>query len=473
MLTTKIGFLPSNWESWDGNAATGKWAGKMRDRCVTALKKIPGLDLVVPGTELTEDGCVGSYEDALKTAELFLKENIQGLIIGNMTFGMETAVGTLLSKMRKDLPILHFATKSGPIGEDGSRSTDTWCGSFMTASAIKRRGFKFIHILPCNPEEETFVSQVSLFSRAVNAIVRFKGARFAQIGTRPTLFESQFFSEENLQRQFMQMLVPMDLATAFSRLDAVRDDDPEVLATIAEIREGAEIGDEYTDRSILNQARYEISLQRIMKELNADAMTVNCWTEIQSRYGISACSTFARLNEKGFTTACEVDLLGAATMYVMNCLALNESKTDFIDWTDLHPSEKNVWLAWHCGNAAPSLCACSCKKKLLRNERMIQWNPACHGALEFRLKEGPVTCSRMVEYDGQYTFFTGTGTVINIPPFVRGGYGWVKVNDLADWEMKMVDCGIIHHGTLIHDPIVADALEMFCKFLNINYVRGK
>ncbi len=474
MLTAKIGFLPSNWESWDYNTETKtKWAGGMRDRCVEALNKIPGISLVVPGRDLTPDGCVSSCEDAIKTAELFNRENIQGLIIGNMTFGMETAVGALLSKMRKDLPIIHFATKSGPIASDGTRSTDTWCGSFMTASAIKRRGFKFIHILPCNPEDAEFVSKMSLFSRAVNAISRFKGARFAQIGTRPTLFESQFFSEENMQRQFSQMLVPMDLATAFARLDAVRDDDPEVQSTLAEIRSGAEIGDEYSERSLLNQARYEVSLQRIMKELDADAMAVSCWTEIQSRYGISSCSTFARLNEKGYTTACEVDVLGAVTMHVMNCLSLNQAKTDFIDWTDLHPSEKNVWLAWHCGNAAPSLCAENSGKKLLRNQRMIQWVPECHGALEFRLKEGAVTCSRMVEYDGKYTFFTGTGEIIDIPPFVRGSYGWVKVSDLADWEQKMVECGVIHHGTLIHDPAVADAMEMFCYFLDINYVRGK
>ncbi len=472
MLTAKIGFLPSNWESWDGSKFSGKWAGKMRDRCVDALKKIPGITLVEPGRDLTPDGCVSSIEDAKKALELFKHEDIQGLIIGNMTFGMETAVGAVLSGIRKDIPILHFATKSGPIAEDGSRSTDTWCGSFMTASAIKRRGFKFIHILPCNPEEETFKRQIELFSRAVNAIARFKGARIAQIGTRPTLFESQFFSEENMQKQFSQMLIPMDLASAFSRLDAVKDNDPEVQATVNEICSEAEIGDEYTERSILNQARYEISLQRIMHELNADAMAVSCWTEIQARYGISACSTFARLNEKGYTTACEVDLLGAATMLVTNCLSLNNARTDFIDWTDLHPTEPNVWLAWHCGNAAPSLCARGCKMRLLRNQRMIQWNPACHGALEFRLKEGPVTCSRMVEYDGQYTFFTGVGNVVNIKPFVRGSYGWVKVADIGDWETKMVDCGIIHHGTLIHDPDVADALEMFCKFLDIRYVRG-
>ena len=474
MLTIKIGFLPSNWESWDANAATGgKWAGGMRDRCVVVLKKIPGISLVVPGRELTPDGCVGSYEDAQKTAELFLRERIQGLIIGNMTFGMETAVGALLSRMPKDLPILHFTTKSGPIGEDGARSTDTWCGGFMTASAIKRRGFKFIHLLPCNPEDEAFTTEMALFSRAVNAIARFKGARFAQIGTRPALFESQFFSEENMQKQFSQMVIPMDLASAFSRMDAVKDDDPEVLAALEEIRGGAEIGDECTGQPLLNQARYEISLRRIMKELHADAMAVNCWTEIQTRYGISSCSTFARLNEKGYTVACEADLLGAVTMHVMNCLSLKEARADFIDWTDLHPTEKNVWLAWHCGNAAPSLCASGCRKKLLRNQRMIQWVPECHGALEFRLQEGPVACARMVEYNGRYTFFTGNGTVIDIPPFIRGSYGWVKVNNIEDWEKKMVACGIIHHGTLIYDPAAADALKIFCKFMDIDYVRGE
>jgi L-fucose isomerase-like protein len=88
------------------------------------------------------------------------------------------------------------------------------------------------------------------------------------------------------------------------------------------------------------------------------------------------------------------------------------------------------------------------------------------------MKEGPVTCSRLVEYDGEFTFFFGTGEVVNVPPFIRGAYGWVKVNDVFDWESKMVENGVIHHGTLIHDAKVADALEMFCTFLGIKAVRG-
>ncbi len=471
MLKTKIGFLPSNWDAWDGSAATGKWAGKMRDRCVAVLQAVPGLDLVVPTRELTGDGCVSTIEQARQVLELFRREAIQGLLIGNMTFGMEVAVGTILSGLSKELPILHFCTRSGPIDAHGSRSTDTWCGQFMTASAIKRRGFTFVHVNTCHPEEPVFRERVETFARAVGAISRFRGAKIGQIGTRPQLFESQVWSEQSLQKRFGQMVVPMDLDTAFSRIDAIAPDDPLVLETARQIAAGVTVSEQGRD-SLVNEARYEIALERIAKELDVQALAVNCWTRLQERFGISACSTFGRLNDKGLITACEVDLLGAATMWAVYNAALQQTVPDFIDWTDLHPTEPNVWLAWHCGNAASSLAAPDSPKNLVRNERMIQWCPTCHGALEFRLKSGPVTCARLVEYDGKYTMFFGTGEIVDMKPFVRGAYGWVRVKDVNDWETKMIDHGIIHHGTLIHEPKVAEALEMFCRFLDIQAVRG-
>lgn len=472
MFKTKIGFIPSNWDAWDGNAYTGKWAGKMRDRCVNVLKNIPGIDLVVPSKDMTQDGCVSDIKEAGITLDYFKKENIQGLIVGNMTFGMEVAVSTILNGLSKDMPILHFATRSGPIDKNGSRSTDTWCGQFMTASAIKRRGFKFIHINTCNPEEDYFKGKLELYVRAVCAISKFRGAKIAQIGTRPQLFESQFWSEENMQKNFGQMVVPMDLASVYSRFDKISPHEPEVKEKVKQIKEGAELGDKYTEEDIVNQARYELALERIAKELDVNAMAVNCWTQLQERYGIASCSTFGRLNEKGIITSCEVDVLGAVTMWILYCATLGESIPDFIDWTDLHPNEENVWLAWHCGNAAASLAAKNSTKKLLRNERLIQWNPNCYGALEFRLKTGYVTCARLVEYDGEYTMFFGKGEVIDIPPFVRGAYGWVKVNDIYDWENKMIENGIIHHGVLIYDAKVIEVLDIFCKFLGIKTVKG-
>ena len=90
----KIGFVPSSWESWDGNQYTGRGhlAEEMRDRCLAAMEKVGVAEIIVPGKELTQGGLVASVEDGAKAAELFLKENIDALVIGNMNFGMEVAV---------------------------------------------------------------------------------------------------------------------------------------------------------------------------------------------------------------------------------------------------------------------------------------------------------------------------------------------------------------------------------------------
>jgi L-fucose isomerase-like protein len=467
MFRTKIGFVPSNWDSWNG----GNWAEGMRDRCVAVLSKIPGIDLVVPSKDLVPIGCVSSVEDGRKTLELFRRERIQGLLVGNMDFGMEVAVSTVLNGLDTSMPVLHFCTRSGPISESGSRSTDNWCGQFMTASAIRRRGFRFIHVNTCNPEEPVFAAKVESFVRAVNAIARFRGAKIGQLGTRPELFESQNWSEQAMQRRFAQMVVPMDLDQVLTTIEGIDAKDPEVKRVAAEITADVDVS-EHTAESIVNLARCEVGYLRIARQLDVTGLAINCWTRVQERLHVSVCSVLGRLNEQGMIAACEVDVYGAATMLAMHGAGLGLTPPDFIDWTDLHPSEPNVWLAWHCGNAAPSLRAPGSSARLVRNERMIQWCPTCHGALEFRLKEGPVTCARMVEYDGEFAMFFGTGTIVDIPPFVRGAYGWVRVKDVSDWETKMIDNGIIHHGVLIHDPKVADALELFCLFLGITSVRG-
>jgi len=474
MLKTKIGFLPSNWDAWDGPLQNGsRWARQMRDRVVAALQTIPGIDLVVPSVEMTGDGCVSDMESAHKTQELFQQEHIQGVLIGNMTFGMEVAVGAVLQSLPKDVPILHFCTRSGPIEPTplgGHRTTDTWCGQFMTASAIRRRGFKFLHVRTCNPEEPVFSQRVGAFVRAVNAIANFKGARIGQLGTRPTLFESQAVNEQLLQRRFGQSVVPMDLDTVFARLDNIDPQDPKVKALIGRIRAGVQMEDQ-SEEALTNIARYELAIREIQQELDVQCLSASCWTRIQERFHISTCSTFGRLNDDGIITACEVDLLGATTMWAMYNAALRQTVPHFIDWTDLHPTEANVWLAWHCGNAAPSLRAPDARALLDRNERMIQWCPTCFGTLEFRLRTGPVTCARLVEYDGEYRMFIGSGEIVDIPPAIRGAYGWVKVGDVGGWEDTMIEAGIIHHGVLIHDPKVADALEMFCYFLDIKALR--
>ncbi len=462
-MNVKLGFIPSHREPFGE-----QWGIDMRERCLKAMKRIPGLKVIAPDARLTQGGLVRNLADAQKTLKLFLDNDIQGVIVGGMTFGGEVySVGGIISHLPKPLPVLHFATK-GMVAEDGTRPSDSWCGQFMHTSALRRRHITFEHIPTCFPEEPVFGEWVSRFTRACAAQANFRGKRIGQLGARPTEFESVWWDEASLQRDFNQMVIPIDLAEVFMRLDNTRPDDPAVQQAVAEIHGYARVPKQ-AERSLVTLARLEVALKRLADEQQLDVMAVNCWPQVQERYNICVCSVLGRLTDAGYPCACEVDVYGAATMLAAIGAGLGKTDPHFIDWTELHPTEENVWLAWHCGNAPVSLCAADCAS-CLQQHSIIPTKS--YGTLEFPLRPGPVTCCRLVEYDGAFTMFLGTGEVVEMAPKVRGSYGWVKVKDVLDWERKMVEHGIIHHGVLIHDPAVADALESFCKFNNIAVVRG-
>ncbi|UCH36322.1 MAG: hypothetical protein JSV65_08195 [Armatimonadota bacterium] len=464
MRKVRIGFIPSHRDPFGR-----QWAVKMRKACVAALRKVPGLDLVVPGTDLTEQGLVGNIEEGRKTLDLFRQQGVAGVIVGGMTFGHETsAIGVVVAGLPRGTPVLHFATKGAPIGKDGLRASDSWCGQFMITSAMKRRGIKYEHIPTCFADEPVFAERAARFARACAANQAFHGARFGQIGARPEEFESVWWDEASMQKRFNQTVVPVDLDDTLTRVEAVPLG-AKTKRVAKQISEGLSACDAPPE-SVTTMARYEIALEELAREKDLVAMGVNCWPRVQPRLGISVCQSLGRLTDKGIMCACEVDIYGAASMWAAYTAALDQVAPHFIDWTELHPTRKNVWLAWHCGNCPSSLCEQGCKVAL-RDHSILQYKPS-YGTREFRMKPGPVTCMRLVEYDGEFTMFIGRGEVVPIEPVTRGSYGWVRVADVMDWEQKMVDHGIIHHGVLIHDPDVAAALESFCFFNDIAVVKG-
>ncbi len=458
----KIGFIPSHRNPFDD-----KWGADLRARCLRAMRKIPGIEVVVPDEKLTEKGLVRNLAEAKKTLKLFQDNNVAGIIVGGMTFGHETsAVGGVIANL-PGVPVLHFATK-GKVNPDGTRPSDSWCGQFMITSAMIRRGIVFEHIPTCLPEEPVFAQEVARFTRACAATETFLGSRIGQLGARPEEFESVWWDEASLQKEFNQTVVPVDLADIFMRFDDVAAADSDVVKVARSIARSAEVP-AAAKEAVNKLARMEVALLRLAEEKELDALAVNCWEQVQRRYGICVCSVLGRLTDQGIPCACEVDVYGAATLLAAVGAGLGKTAPHFIDWTELHPSKKNVWLAWHCGNAPHSLCANDCRACIDQHSILPL---EAFGTLEFHMKPGPVTCCRLVEYDGWFTMFIGEGEIVDMAPKVRGSYGWVKVNDVMDWERKMVEHGIIHHGVLIHDPAVAGALESFCKFNGIEVVRG-
>jgi L-fucose isomerase-like protein len=463
MEPIKIGFVPAHREPFDED-----WASKMRHRCLDAFPQIPQLEIIVPHEKLTKGGCVRDDGEAEKVIALFKEKDISGLIIGTMTFGDEVSALAVASAFR-DKPIMLFGTKEGPFTKDGNRRSDSFCGTLSISSGLHRRQIPFIFAGIVFPEEKTFKNRVTDFLRVCAISRGFIGARIGLVGPRPERFETCIFSEDQLMRKFKQRIVPVDLADIMSWAN-LHKDSPAIKKIIKNIKIQVD-SSAVKAATLQNIAGLECALEQFAVEKGLSAMGVQCWTAMQSVYGLSPCHAMGRLTDKGIMTSCEVDMYGALTMLLQYLASLGETVPHFIDWTIRHQERENVFLSWHCGNAPPSL-ACQGGEISLKYHSILGPSLGIDhsmGTGEFQLAPGAVTLSRLQEHDGKFKMLVAGGKIVASQQKLRGSWSWVEVPDLDRLYETLVKEGFTHHASLIHGDC-SRALVSACELLGIEAI---
>lgn len=464
MENIRIGLVPAHREPFDE-----EWAEQMRKRCLEAISPIPGIEIIVPSTQLTHNGLVRNDEDAEKTINLFREQGIQGLMLGAMTFGDEVAALEVASAFRS-LPIFLFGTKEDAITPQGCRKSDSFCGTLSISSGLYRRQIPFIFGGIVFPEEKEFVEGVRNFLRVCVISNGFIGARIGLVGPRPERFETCIFSEDAMMRQFQQRVIPTSLPDILGRAGEIRSSSPDV-KTIQNEMEGQSDLSMLKPDNINSIAGLEFALQQFAKEKGLSGMGIQCWTAIQKVYGISPCYTMGRLTDKGIMSSCEVDIYGALTMLIQYLASMKTTSPHFIDWTIKHQDKENVFLAWHCGNAPPSL-VCGSSRVSIKYHSILGESLGIErsmGTAEFQLKPGAVTLCRLVEHADQFKMLITAGEIIESDQNIRGSWSWVQVPDLNKLYNVLVKEGFIHHASLIHGDY-RQAIKDACELLKIQTV---
>jgi L-fucose isomerase-like protein len=459
MKNIRIGFVPAHREPFDE-----AWAKEMRQRCLNITAKIPGLDIIAPETGMTSGGLVRNDEDAEKTIQLFREKGLDGLMIGAMTFGDEVSALAVAAAFQ-NLPIFLFGTKDAAITEQGCRRSDSFCGTLSISSGLYRRKISFVFGGIVFPEEETFFSRVKDFIRVCSITRGFMGARIGLVGPRPERFETCIFSEDVLMRKFRQRIIPTSLPDLMT---LVGQNDPEASTIQQEMQEQADLSglDQPTIKRIVD---LEVALKQFVKQKKLIGLGILCWNAMQSVYGISPCYVMGRLTDSGTLTSCEADIYGTLTMLIQYLASLETAAPHFIDWTIQHQEKENVFLAWHCGNAPPSL---ACKKpgitikyhSILGESLGIERS---RGTGEFQVKPGKVTLCRLIEREGQFKMLISQGEIIPSQQNLRGAWGWVQVPDLDKLYHTLVMEGFTHHASLIHGDY-SQVIQKACNFLGID-----
>ena len=449
MKNEKIGFVPSHRAMFRDDISSN-----MRNRTLKVLSSIKGLEVVAPNEKLTRNGLVRDDEDAEKTIELFKQAKVDGLIIGAMNFGDEISAVSVASAFPK-CPKLLFAIKEEPT-VTGRDRRDSFCGTLSIASGLYRRNLPFLFAGVYLPEETAFKDSATNLVRVCNVVNGFRGTKIGLVGPRPERFETCAFNEVALLKEFEQRVVPVSSADIFFAANEIPENDSELQETIREISSQSETSD--LGKGVLEKmARLECALRRFVKERKLAGMGIRCWPTTIRSYGVLPCHTMGRLTDQGIMSSCEADVYGALSMVLQYLVTLQSMVPHFIDWTVQHPTLKDVFLAWHCGNAPPTLACEDCK---------VQVTSIGQGS--FKLKTGVVTICRLVEYDGMFKLLVTKGEAITDEPIPQTG-SWVKVPDLEKLYRTLVEGGFVHHASMIHGDCT-QALSDSCKFLGIETV---
>jgi len=459
-----LGFVPLHRYPFDE-----KWGVKIKNRIIESASRLPFIQLVYPDEKLTKMGLVWDDSDAEKTAELFKREKIEGLLIGTMTFGDELA-GAKVAEEFREFPIAVFGTKEPEVLPGGFRRSDSFCGTLSLASGLYRREIPFTFLGLFFPEEEEFRRRLECFARATAAVRKFIGARIGLIGPRPERFETVTFNEAEMVRRFKQRVVHESLVNVIEEAKALSDSDPKVAEVIEDMKRVADIS-QVPREALLKMAKLEVVLRKLADELSLSGMGIRCWNEIQKYYGISPCFVMGRLTQSGILSSCEVDIYGALTMLIQYEVSLETTPPHFIDWTIQHPEDPNVFLAWHCGNAPPSLACPGCTPVIRYHSIMYRdvGIDNCYGTAEFRLKPGPVTICRLTEHRGEFKMLITKGEALEEEGEFRGSWTWVRVKDLDALYRTVVGEGFVHHASMIHGDYVGPIVEV-CKLLRIKTI---
>ncbi len=459
----RIGFIPAN-----RGFFSSELAAKMRNETVDAMQRL-GIDVVVPGKDQTEVGCVQSLAEAELCAELFRQHNVQGIVVGAVNFGEEQSVAWTVRKAALDVPILIFGCQEEEVLTMDTRRRDAFCGLLSIGDVLRQIDAKYtVARRPiCYPSDESFAADLDWFVRICRVVTGVKNARYGQIGARPDAFWTCRFDEKQLQRLGATTVV-LDLSEAIAGARALADDDPEVQKLVEATGRYADVS-AVKPQSVLRSAKLELFLRRFKHENRIDAFGIQCWTSIQANYGVCSCAAMSRLGDEGTPCACEADIMGTLSMHA--ALLASGSPAGLADWNNLHNEDDELANMWHCGVFPASFA--KTPPKLAVQEIIASGGAASYDdsqcTVEFVAKPSPLTLLRVTQgAEGGWHAVIAEGKIEDNPAETFGAYGWCRIPNLQRLYRDVLLRHFPHHVAITQSHVGNVLWEAFGNYLGMN-----
>jgi len=413
---------------------------------ILAVLEEAGAKAIVLSAEESKYGAVETYEESKRCAELFKKhaDEIDGIIVTLPNFGEERGIVDAIRLSGLKVPVLVQATPDRSENMTIAVRRDSFCGKMSACNNMMQYGIKYslttLHTEAVNSPE--FKADLEWFSAVCRIVKGLKNLKIGAIGARPAAFNTVRYSERLLEGSGISVDT-LDLSEVFGRISKMKDNDDAAQAKLAAIKSYVTTQG-IPDEALLKMAKLGAVIDGWMTQTNSTVSAVQCWTSMEEFFGVVPCTIMSMMSNNLFPSACEVDVPGVLSMYML-ALA-SQTPSALLDWNNNYGSDPNKCVCFHCSNLP---------KHFFQDVRMDYQEIIAgtvgklntFGTCVGRVKPGVMTYARFSTDDrrGVIRGYTGAGRFTDDPLETFGGAGVAEIPQLQKLLKYICHEAFEHH----------------------------
>lgn len=426
---------------------------------------------------------IETEKDAMHAAAEMTEQHVNALTVYLGNFGPEGPLTILAETLHMPFMLVAAAEESKDTLVQGRG--DALCGMLNACLNAGLRNLKaFVPPVPVGLPADV-AGNIAYFMNVARVVLGIKNLKTFSFGPRPQdfyacnapikpLYDLGVEVMENSELDMLQLY--QDAAGRTREIDAIARDMAKELGK----------GNQHPQK-LKQLAQFELAMTTFFEaNLGSRSFGVfanKCWPAFEKAFGFVPCYVNSRLATRGIPAACEVDIYGAVSEYIVQLAG--QSPVTLLDVNNSVPADlpiKNLQgaaradlvMGFHCGNTPScNLCAGACMKFQLIMNRLME-KPGAQpditvGTLEGTLKPGPCTLFRLqATMANSLMSYCAEGHVLDADPRSFGGIGIIGIKGFARfYRYVMLGKQFPHHGALAFSHVGRIAFDAL-KLLGVN-----
>jgi L-fucose isomerase-like protein len=426
---------------------------------------------------------IENERDVLKALDELIEREINALVVYLGNFGPEGPLSMLVERFDGPALLVGAAEDGGDKLMDDRG--DAYCGMLNASYNMALRWQR-----PCIPETpvgtpDEIAQRIGEFIPSARVILGLQALKIFAFGPRPQEFLACNAPVKPLYDIGVEIMEnsELDLYDIFRMAEG----DPRIDAIVRDMERELGAGNAYPDL-LPKLARFELALETFAeKNLGASEFGVfanKCWPSFEKYFGFVPCYVNSRLAGRGIPVACEVDIYGALSEYMVS--AATDLPATLLDINNTVPRDMiasggaaaqkykptDLFMGFHCGNTNSTCMATFAMKHQLIMKRLMEPGREAditRGCLDGIIRPGDITIFRLQgTADTELRSYIAQGEVLDMDPRSFGGIGVLAIPEMGRFYRHVLigkqfphhtAVGFAHTGRALFDAVVMLGVE--------------